>query len=335
MTEQNRRLVLAQRPSGLVDESTTRMEIQPVPAISDGEALVKVRYLSIDPTIRTWMDDVPSYLPPIQIDEVIRSGGVGEIVESRCEAYQPGQLVFGMTGWQDYVVIDAGERAMQVLPDGVPPPLAIGVLGVTGMTAYFGMTDVGGIKPGDVVVISGAAGATGSTAGQIAKLKGAAKVVGIAGGPQKCRYIVDELGFDDAIDYKNEDVAARLRETCPDGIDLYFDNVGGSILDDCLANLAMRGRVVLCGAISTYNSDDPPPGPSNYLSLLIRRGRMEGFIVLDYLDRFPPAQAEMGGWLAEGKIKSSEHIVRGLENAPDALNLLFSGGNTGKVIVEV
>ncbi|KKW65518.1 NADP-dependent oxidoreductase [Mycolicibacterium elephantis] len=335
MTEQNRRLVLAQRPSGLVDESTARMEIQPVPAISDGEALVKVRYLSIDPTIRTWMDDVPSYLPPIQIDEVIRSGGVGEIVESRCEAYQPGQLVFGMTGWQDYVVIDAGERAMQVLPDGVPPPLAIGVLGVTGMTAYFGMTDVGGIKPGDVVVISGAAGATGSTAGQIAKLKGAAKVVGIAGGPQKCRYIVDELGFDDAIDYKNEDVAARLRETCPDGIDLYFDNVGGSILDDCLANLAMRGRVVLCGAISTYNSDDPPPGPSNYLSLLIRRGRMEGFIVLDYLDRFPPAQAEMGGWLAEGKIKSSEHIVRGLENAPDALNLLFSGGNTGKVIVEV
>lgn len=335
MTEQNRRLVLAQRPSGLVNESTTRMEIQPVPAISDGEALVKVRYLSIDPTIRTWMDDVPSYLPPIQIDEVIRSGGVGEIVESRCEAYQPGQLVFGMTGWQDYVVIDAGERAMQVLPDGVPPPLAIGVLGVTGMTAYFGMTDVGGIKPGDVVVISGAAGATGSTAGQIAKLKGAAKVVGIAGGPQKCRYIVDELGFDDAIDYKNEDVAARLRETCPDGIDLYFDNVGGSILDDCLANLAMRGRVVLCGAISTYNSDDPPPGPSNYLSLLIRRGRMEGFIVLDYLDRFPPAQAEMGGWLAEGKIKSSEHIVRGLENAPDALNLLFSGGNTGKVIVEV
>ena len=335
MTEQNRRLVLAQRPSGLVNESTTRMEIQPVPQISDGEALVKVRYLSIDPTIRTWMDDVPSYLPPIQIDEVIRSGGVGEIVESRCEAYQPGQLVFGMTGWQDYVVIDAGERAMQVLPDGVPPPLAIGVLGVTGMTAYFGMTDVGGIKPGDVVVISGAAGATGSTAGQIAKLKGAAKVVGIAGGPQKCRYIVDDLGFDDAIDYKNEDVAARLRETCPDGIDLYFDNVGGSILDDCLANLAMRGRVVLCGAISTYNSDDPPPGPSNYLSLLIRRGRMEGFIVLDYLDRFPPAQAEMGGWLAEGKIKSSEHIVKGLENAPDALNLLFSGGNTGKVIVEV
>ncbi|BBY83939.1 NADP-dependent oxidoreductase [Mycolicibacterium pulveris] len=335
MTEQNRRLVLAQRPSGLVNESTTRMEIQPVPEISDGEALVKVRFLSIDPTIRTWMDDVPSYLPPIQIDEVIRSGGVGEVVESRCGAYQPGQLVFGMTGWQDYVVVDAGERAMQVLPDGVPPPLAIGVLGVTGMTAYFGMTDVGGVKPGDVVVISGAAGATGSTAGQIAKLKGAARVVGIAGGPQKCRYIVDELGFDDAIDYKNEDVAARLRETCPDGIDLYFDNVGGSILDDCLANLAMRGRVVLCGAISTYNSDEPPPGPSNYLSLLIRRGRMEGFIVLDYLDRFPPAQAEMAGWLAEGKIKSSEHVVNGLENAPDALNLLFSGGNTGKVIVEL
>lgn len=335
MSDQNRRLVLAQRPSGLVNESTVRMESQPVPEISDGEALVKVRYLSIDPTIRTWMDDVPSYLPPIQLDEVIRSGGVGEVIESRCAAYRPGQLVFGMTGWQDYAVVDAGERAMQVLPDGVPAPLAIGVLGVTGMTAYFGLTDVGGLKPGDVVVVSGAAGATGSTAGQIAKLKGAAKVVGIAGGPQKCAHIVDELGFDDAIDYKNEDVAARLRETCPDGIDLYFDNVGGSILDDCLANIAMRGRVVLCGAISTYNSDGPPPGPSNYLNLLVRRGRMEGFIVLDYLDRFPTAQLEVGGWIAEGKIKSSEHIVEGLESAPDALNLLFSGGNTGKVIVEL
>ena len=228
--------------------------------MQDGEALVKVRYLSIDPTIRTWMDDVPSYLPPIQIGEVIRSGGVGEVIDSRTDAYKPGQLLFGMTGWQDYVIADAGERAMQVLPDGVPPAIAIGILGVTGMTAYFGMIDVGQVKEGDVVVVSGAAGATGSAAGQIAKIKGAKKVVGIAGGAEKCAYIVDELGFDEAIDYKNENVAARLRETCPDGIDLYFDNVGGSILNDCLANLAMRGRVVLCGAISTYNSDGPPPG---------------------------------------------------------------------------
>ena len=333
MSEQNRRIVLAQRPSGLVNDSTTRLETVPVPGLQDGEALIRVRYLSIDPTIRTWMDDVPSYLPPIQIDEVIRSGGVGEVVESRSDAYQQGQLVFGMTGWQDYAVIDAGERSMQVLPEGVPPGIAIGILGVTGMTAYFGVTDVGEIKEGDVAVVSGAAGATGSAAGQIARVRGAKKVVGIAGGADKCAFIVDELGFDEAIDYKNENVAARLHQACPDGIDLYFDNVGGSILNDCLANIAMRGRVVLCGAISTYNSDGPPPGPSNYLNLLVRRGRMEGFIILDYLDRFPAAQMEMAGWIAEGKIKSSEHLVEGLEKAPEALNLLFSGGNTGKVIV--
>jgi NADPH-dependent curcumin reductase CurA len=331
--EQNRRLVLAQRPSGLVDGDTTRMETEQLPDLEDGEALVKVRYLSIDPTIRTWMDDVPSYLPPIQIGEVVRSGGVGEVIESRSDAYQPGQLLFGMTGWQEYVITDNAERAMQVLPVGVSPGVAIGILGVTGMTAYFGLIDVGQIKSGDVVVVSGAAGATGSAAGQIAKIKGAKKVVGIAGGAEKCAYIVDELGFDEAIDYKNENVAKQLRQACPDGIDLYFDNVGGSILNDCLANLAIRGRVVLCGAISTYNSDGPPPGPSNYLSLLVRRGRMEGFIIIDYLDRFPAAQLEVAGWIAQGKIKSSEHVVEGLEKAPDALNLLFSGGNTGKVIV--
>ena len=335
MTQQNRRLVLAQRPTGLVDETTTRMETEPVAELQDGEALIAVRYISIDPTIRTWMDDAPGYLPPIQIDETIRAAGVGEVLESRSEAYEPGRLVFGMAGWQDYLIADSAARSMQPLPPGVPPTTALSILGVTGMTAYFGITDVGKIEEGDVCVISGAAGATGSSAGQIAKLKGAGKVVGIAGGPEKCSYIVSELGFDEAIDYKNENVAARLREACPDGIDLYFDNVGGSILNDCLGRLAMRGRVVLCGAISSYNSDGPPPGPSNYINLLIRRGRMEGFIILDYFDRFPAAQAEVAGWLAEGRIKSSEHIVEGLENAPDALNLLFSGGNTGKVIVKV
>jgi len=335
MTAQNRRLVLAQRPTGLVDEHTVRLQTEPVPAIGDGEALVRVKFLSIDPTIRTWMNDVPGYLPPIGLGEAVRSGGVGEVVESRTAAYRPGQLVFGMTGWQDYAVIDAGERAMQVLPEGVPPQIAIGILGVTGMTAYFGLLDVGRLREGDTVVVSGAAGATGSTVGQIARIKGAGRVVGIAGGPRKCAYIVDELGFDEAIDYKNDDVAARLRTACPNGIDLYFDNVGGQILDDCLAHLAMRGRVVLCGAISGYNDTAPPPGPRNYLNLLIRRGRMEGFIILDYLERFGEAQLQMAGWLAEGRIKSSEHIVAGLEHCPDALNLLFSGGNTGKVIVAV
>ena len=335
MSETNRRIVLAERPTGMVNEQTTRLEEEEAPQPQTGEALVKVRYVSIDPTIRTWMDDAPGYLPPIGIDEVIRCGGVGEVLQSNSEAYSEGDLLFGMTGWQDYVLADSAQRAMQPLPPGISPTDALSIFGITGMTAYFGMTDVGRVKDGDVVVVSGAAGATGSTAGQIAKIKGAKKVVGIAGGPEKCKWIVEELGFDEAIDYKNEKVSARLREACPDGIDLYFDNVGGEILNDCLGQLAMRGRVVLCGAISGYNSTEAASGPVNYINLLIKRGRMEGFIILDYFDRFPAAQAEVGGWLASGQIKSSEHIVEGLENAPDALNLLFTGGNTGKVIVKV
>ncbi len=281
------------------------------------------------------MDDAPGYLPPIAIDEVIRSGGVAEVLQSNCDSYAPGQLLFGLTGWQDYVIVDDGERAFQPLPDGVSPTTALGVFGITGMTAYFGLLDVGRIKEGDTVVVSGAAGATGSAVGQIAKIKGAGRVVGIAGGPEKCAWVVDELGFDEAIDYKSSNVARRLRELCPQGIDLYFDNVGGEVLDACLANLALRGRVVLCGAISGYNDRASAHGPANYVSLISRRGRMEGFIILDYIDRFPQAQAEMAAWLASGRLKSAEHIVEGLEHAPDALNLLFTGGNTGKVMVRV
>jgi NADPH-dependent curcumin reductase CurA len=332
MADRNRRMVLAERPSGMVDESTVRLEELDVPQPGDGEMLARVRYVSIDPTIRTWMDDAPGYLPPIQIDEVIRSGGVAEVVSSNSERFEPGQLLFGMTGWQDYVV---GADGYQTLPEGVPPTLALSLLGITGMTAYFGMTDVGRVKEGDVVVVSGAAGATGSTAGQIAKILGAKKVIGIAGGPQKCSYIVDQLGFDEAIDYKSEDVSARLREAAPDGIDLYFDNVGGEILDACLARLALRGRIVLCGAISGYNDRGAAKGPANYANLIIKRGRMEGFLILDYFDRLREGQAAVAGWLGEGKIKSSEHVVEGLENAPEALNLLFTGGNTGKVIVKL
>jgi NADPH-dependent curcumin reductase len=335
MTDRNRRLVLAERPSGMVEDGTIRVEEGEVPEPGAGEALASVRFLSIDPTIRTWMDDAPGYLPPIGIDEVVRGAGIAEVVRSNCERYSPGDLLFGMTGWQDYVIADEGERAMQSLPAGVSPTVALGLFGVTGMTAYFGLLDVGQMKEGDVVVVSGAAGATGSTVGQIAKIKGAGKVIGIAGGPEKCRWIVEELGFDAAIDYKSEDLAARLRETAPEGVDLYFDNVGGEILDACLAQLAMRGRVVLCGAISTYNDRGAMTGPANYRSLIIRRGRMEGFIILDYLDRFPEAQAEVAGWLASGQIKAAEHIVDGLHRAPEALNLLFTGGNTGKVIVRV
>ncbi len=333
MADRNRRLVLAERPSGMVDEKTVRVEEGEVPQPGAGEALARVRYLSIDPTIRTWMDDAPGYLPPIAIDEVVRSGGIAEVVQSDSEKHKVGDLLFGLTGWQDYVILDDGYQA---LPAGISPTVALGLFGITGMTAYFGLTDVGRIKDGDVVVVSGAAGATGSTVGQIAKIKGAGKVIGIAGGPEKCKWIVDELGFDAAIDYKSDDVGERLRETAPDGIDLYFDNVGGVILDACLAQLALRGRVVLCGAIASYNDDrGAAVGLVNSSALIIRRARMEGFIILDYVGRFPEAQAEMAGWLGSGQIKSAEHIVEGLEHAPDALNLLFTGGNTGKVIVQV
>ena len=337
MSESNRRLVLAQRPTGMVDQSTVRLEQAEVPTPGPGEALARVRYLSIDPTIRTWMDDAPGYLPPIAIDEVIRSGGIAEVLQSNSERYQPGQMLFGMTGWQDYVIAgeDGGALQLQPLPPGVPPAIALGLFGITGMTAYFGLIDVGAVKEGDVVVVSAAAGATGSTVGQIARIKRAGKVIGIAGGPQKCAYIREQLGFDAAIDYKNEDVAARLREEAPDGIDLYFDNVGGEILDACLAQLALRARVVLCGAIANYNARGEARGPANYMMLVIRRARMEGFLILDYVQRFPEAQQEMAGWLQAGEIRSAEHVVEGLEHAPDALNLLFTGGNTGKVIVKV
>ena len=330
-----RRMLLVSRPHGLVDEGNLRLDDSAVvPEPAEGQALIRVRYCSIDPTIRTWMDDAPGYLPPIGIGEVVRSGGVGEVMASRSDRYQPGDLVFGMLGWQEYVLADEGEAAMTVLPPGLDPTVAIGVLGVTGMTAYFGLFDVGQPKPGDTVVVSGAAGATGSVVGQLARIEGAGTVVGIAGSAEKCAWLTDELGFHHAINYRDEDVGKRLRATCPDGIDVYFDNVGGPILDDCLAQLAMKARVVLCGAISQYN-EDRPEGPRNYLNLIIKRARMEGFLILDYLDRFTEAQLRMAGWVMEGSIRHREHLVDGLEHAGDALNLLFSGGNTGKVIVRL
>jgi hypothetical protein len=334
MPADSRRLVLAARPSGMVEGGTTRMETHPVPDAGPGEAVVRVRYLSIDPTIRTWMDDAPGYLPPIAIGETVRGGGIGEVVHSNSERYAPGDMVFGMLGWQDYAVADE-VAPMQVIPSEVDPLLALGVLGVTGVTGYFGMTDVGRVGPGDTVVVSGAAGATGSIAGQVAKIRGAERVIGIAGSAEKCAWIVDELGFDGAVNYRSDNVARALRTMCPDGIDLYYDNVGGEILDICLAQLALRGRVVMCGAISVYNEAERPPGPKNLFNLIVKRARMEGFLLLDYLDRFPEAHADLLTWLLDGRLHHAEHVVDGLENAPDALNLLFTGGNRGKVIVKL
>jgi hypothetical protein len=333
VTELNRQLVLARRPSGMVDESTVRLEEKPVPEPGPGQALIRVRYLSIDPTIRTWMNDAGGYLPPIAIGDPVRGVGIGEVVASHTERFGVGELVFGMTGWQDYTLAGEGAADMQVLPPGIDPATALNVFGVTGMTAYFGLLDVGRLKEGDTVVVSGAAGATGSVVGQIARIKGAGKVIGIAGSDDKCAWLVHELGYDAAINYRSDDVRSRLQELCPDGVDLYFDNVGGELLDTVLGQLALRGRIVLCGAISTYNNPGRVPGPSNYRNLITRRGRMEGFLILDYTSRFPEAQLEMAGWLMEGRIHHKEHILDGLERAPEALNLLFTGGNTGKVIV--
>lgn len=333
MTDTYRRILLAARPHGLVDEATLRLDATAaVPDPGEGQAVVRVSHLSIDPTIRTWMDDAPGYLPPIGIGEVVRGGGLGEVVASRSDALQVGDTVFGMLGWQEYALVAGGDGTTTVVPPGLDPAVVLGVLGVTGMTAYFGITDIGRAAEGETVVVSGAAGATGSVAGQLARLRGAERVVGIAGTAAKCAWLTGELGFDEAIDYRTEDVAARLRVTCPGGIDVYFDNVGGAILDACLANLALRARVVLCGAISQYN-EDRPAGPRNYLNLIVKRARMEGFLILDYLERFPEAQLEMARWVAEGRIHHREHVVEGLERAGEALNLLFSGGNTGKVVL--
>jgi NADPH-dependent curcumin reductase CurA len=330
MADRNRRIVLAERPTTMVDERTTRLEEEPVPSPGPGQALVQVTHLSIDPTIRGWMGR-DTYLPAIRIGEVVRSAGIGQVVESSREGLAPGDIVFGLLGWQDYAVVDE----VQTVPPGIAPELALGLLGVTGLTAYFGLIDVGQLAEGDVVVVSGAAGATGSVAGQVAKILGGREVVGIAGSDEKCAWLLDTAGFDHAINYKTEKVSQRLQETCPDGIDLYWDNVGGPILDDCLGQLAMHGRVVLCGAISQYATGAVPVGPANYLNLVARRGRMEGFIVLDYADRFPEAQAKLFEWAASGRIRTAEQIVDGLEQAPDALNMLFTGANLGKVIVRV
>jgi NADPH-dependent curcumin reductase CurA len=315
MPQSNRRIVLAERPTGNLEASTVRLEQSEIADPGEGQALLRNRFLSIDPTIRTWMDDVAGYLPPIGIDEVIRSGGVAEVVSSRSPRYAEGDLVFGMTGWQEYALAGSDGTSVQVLPAGIDPTAALSVFGATGMTAYFGLLEVGRVLEGDTVVVSGAAGATGSVVGQLARIKGAGRVVGIAGTEEKCAWLVDELGFDAA--------------------DLYFDNVGGELLDICLGQLALRGRIVLCGAIASYNSREQIAGPRNYRNLIPKRGRMEGFIILDYLDRFPDGQAAMAGWVAEGKVKFAVHLVDGLENAPDALNLLFTGGNTGKLIVRL
>ena len=332
----NRQIILLERPEGMVDDSTTSLVESPVPVCGPDEALIKVGMLSIDPTIRTWMNDVPGYLPPIGIGEVIRSGGTGVVVESNSASYHVGDIVSGVTGWQEWVIADDSNK-FSVIPKGMGLDLAtvMNVVGLTGITAYFGLLDVGEFKESDIVVVSGAAGATGSVAGQIAKARGAKKVVGIAGGPEKCAEVVESYGFDECLDYREGHLARRLHESCPKGVDLYFDNVGGEILDAVLSNIAMKGRVVLCGAISQYNAMEKSRGIANTSMLIMRRGRMEGFLVLDYGSRFQEAQMDLAGMVLEGTLAHHEHLVQGIEHAPEALNLLFTGGNHGKTLVVV
>ncbi len=332
----NRQVVLTQRPVGMVDASTTSLVEGPVPVCGDGEALIKVGIVSIDPTIRTWMNDAPGYLPAIEIGDVIRAGGSGVVVESKSDRYKVGDIVYGMTNWQEWALATERNR-FTVVPTGLGLglPTVMNVLGTTGLTAFFGLLDVGQFKEGDVVVVSGAAGATGSVVGQIAKARGASKVVGIAGGPEKCAEVVENYGFDECLDYREEHLNKRIREACPKGVDLYFDNVGGDILDAVLANIAMNARIVLCGAISQYNSMERPKGIANTSMMIMRRGRMQGFIVFDFAHRYAEAQVELATMVLDGRIVHQEHLVQGLEHAPDALNLLFTGGNHGKTLVVV
>ncbi|MGH0033285.1 MAG: NADP-dependent oxidoreductase [Myxococcota bacterium] len=330
----NRQWRLAKRPSGMVGEQNFEFVSEPAPEIGDGEYLIRVLYVSFDPAMRGWMEDRPSYMPPVQIGEVMRAGAVGEVIESKNPDYPVGTKVQGMFGWQEYAVGGRGLSQGQRIPEGTPLTWPLGVVGITGLTAYFGLLDLGEPKEGQTVLVSGAAGATGSVAAQIAKLKGC-RVVGIAGGPEKCGWLTGTAGLDAAIDYKSEDVQARIAELCPDGVNVFFDNVGGDILEAALANIAQNARVVLCGGISGYNDDEPAPGPRNLMNLVIQRARMEGFIVIDYASRFGEAASELAGWVSEGKIVHQEDVQEGIENAPRTFQRLFRGENTGKQLLKV
>jgi NADPH-dependent curcumin reductase CurA len=329
----NRCWLMAKRPRGAVLVDNFSWGEIPMEEPGPGELLVRNLYLSCEPAQHGWMT-VETYWPPINVGEVMRSLALAQVVKSRDPAHREGELVQGLFGWQDYALARPGALyPLLRVPSGVDVQTAMSALGNTGLTAYFGLLDVGRPQPGETVVVSGAAGATGSVVGQIAKLKGC-RVVGIAGGEAKCRYLTEVLGFDAAIDYKNENIVSRLRQTCPRGIDVYFDNVGGRTLDAALVYLAMRGRVVICGAMAEYGAT-AHQGPRNYLQLLRRRGRMEGFVVLDYLDRAEGAMAELAQWMRDGKLRDRVDVLDGLENAPAALLRLFSGENQGKQLVHV
>jgi hypothetical protein len=333
-SEKNRRWLLAARPTGPIEDKFFNFVEEDIPEIQDGEILVRVLYLSCDPTQRGWISR-DTYMPAVKIGEVVRSGGVGRVIASKNSGFSVGELAGGLVGWQDYAVLSStGMFKPNKIPANVPIPLAMSTFGLTGLTAYFGLLEVGRPKEGETVLVSGAAGATGSVVVQIAKIKGC-HVVGIAGGKDKCAWLRNDVKVENVIDYKSEDVGARVKELCPKGVDIFFDNVGGEQLDIALARLAMNGRIVLCGAISQYGDATLPPGPKNYTNLIVKRGRMEGFLVSDHMANAGKAIADLTGWVASGKIIDRVDIQNGLENAPKTLNRLFTGANIGKQLLKI
>ena len=330
----NRQFRLKTRPTGRIEKTNFDFVEQPIPEPGPGEALVRVLYLSLDPTNRIWMSDMDQYMPPVAIGEVMRGGGVGVVVKSNSARYKEGDRVSGLTGWQDYCIADEGMRAMSVLPKDLPVdlPVMLGACGMTGLTAYFGLLELGRPKPGETVVVSAAAGAVGSVVGQIARIKGC-RAVGIAGGPEKCRHLIEDLGFDAAVDYKRDDWREQLAAATPDGIDVNFENVGGEIMEAVMARMNLFSRMPLCGMISGYNSGEPMR--ADYSPILMRRIEIRGFIVIDFMEKFAEGAMQLAQWVVEGKLKHRETIVEGLENAPVAVNRLFDGQNIGKLVVKV
>jgi NADPH-dependent curcumin reductase CurA len=329
----NRQFKLAARPSGLPKRSDWTFEESPVAEPKAGEVLVKILYISLDPAMRGWMNAGRSYIRPVELGEVMRAGTVGEVAASNNPQFAVGDFVVGNLGVQMYAVAK-GNDIRKITPGRVPLPKFLSVLGMPGMTAYFGLLDVGAPKAGETVLVSAATGAVGSIVGQIARIKGC-KVAGIAGGETKCEYAVNELGYESCIDYKRGPIESDLDKFCPGGVDVFFDNVGGDILDTVLTRLRLRARIVICGAISQYNSTTPPKGPANYLSLLVNRARMEGMIVFDWIARYGEAMQQMSQWMAEGRLKSKEDIVDGIEKFPETLLKLFTGENFGKLMIRV
>ena len=334
----NRQWLLARRPVGMVSESDFELVERSVPEIGPGEVLGRIRWLSFEPAMRGWMDERAGYVAPVELGAPMRAPGLAEVVASNDPAFAPGDVVFGMMSWSEYVTgrwsAETAGRGYRQVPTGVPTEMLLGPLGSTGLTAYVGMLDVGRPEPGNTVVVSGAAGATGSVAAQIARIKGC-RVVGIAGGAEKCRWLLEEARLDAAIDYRNEDIGRRLRRLCPDGVDVYFENVGGSALEAVLDNLALGARIALCGLISGYNDAEAQPGPRNLFQLIVQRASIQGLLLWDFVDRIPEAFGELRRWVTAGEIAYRVDVQEGFENIPRTFLRLFSGANEGKQLLRV